>query len=327
MKKYIGSFLFLLIALAAFSLCGCGPSMVRGTSYADSDTYDVGNFTYNADEISSLEINWVVGNISVVQSDAPTLSVCENGTDLQDSQRLRYRIKDGTLRIEFWASGLSSAISSGQKSLTVEVPHGIALKINNENGTICADSLGTQSAELGTASGDIRIGSLTADAVSLSSASGQIDVQSASVSGDMNADTVSGNLHIDTLSARSAVLRSASGGIRTGSAVLTDSIQAGTVSGEVRIASLAATKAEVASESGDILLSLARCEEAEIDGDSSLITLTLLSDLGATVTHHSTTGSMQTGLLHSFSSEGCSVFGNGACRITVVTKSGDLRVR
>lgn len=249
MKKYIGSFLFLLIALAAFSLCGCGPSMVRGTSYADSDTYDVGNFTYNADEISSLEINWVVGNISVVQSDAPTLSVCENGTDLQDSQRLRYRIKDGTLRIEFWASGLSSAISSGQKSLTVEVPHGIALKINNENGTICADSLGTQSAELGT------------------------------------------------------------------------------VSGEVRIASLAATKAEVASESGDILLSLARCEEAEIDGDSSLITLTLLSDLGATVTHHSTTGSMQTGLLYSFSSENCSVFGNGACRITVVTKSGDLRVR
>ena len=145
--------------------------------------------------------------------------------------------------------------------------------------------------------------------------------------GKWYADTVSGNLHIDTLSARSAVLRSTSGGIRTGSAVLTDSMQAGTVSGEVRIASLAATKAEVASESGDILLSLARCEEAEIDGDSSLVTLTLLSDLGATVTHHSTTGSMQTGLLCSFSSENCSVFGNGACRITVVTKSGDLRVR
>ena len=83
--------------------------------YSDSSSYSIGDFSANADEISSIDIEWISGSVNISEYDGDGITVSEDGFDDEDT-KLRYRIKNGKLSIRFVKSGWRTALYSGSES-------------------------------------------------------------------------------------------------------------------------------------------------------------------------------------------------------------------
>ena len=117
----------------------------------------------------------------------------------------------------------------GWKQLTLEIPCGIELTIENVSAPIQAAALTTPQLHIATVSGDISIDSLVGENAEFDTVSGNIEVDTAyvktvslnSVSGNfdweqltvdqLTADTVSGDLDFEFISCREAALNTISG--------------------------------------------------------------------------------------------------------------------
>ena len=91
MKKIIA----LLLAFSLLCITGCNFGGVTVNfsdygSYDDADKYSEGSFTYSSDEIHEIEINWIDGEIEIIQSDKAALSVTENSDTLVGEEKLHY---------------------------------------------------------------------------------------------------------------------------------------------------------------------------------------------------------------------------------------------
>ena len=56
-----------------------------GEEYPDAEKYQVGAFTYAADDVNYVDVYWRSGEVKIVESDRPQLSVRESGGDLCQS--------------------------------------------------------------------------------------------------------------------------------------------------------------------------------------------------------------------------------------------------
>lgn len=216
MKKVTGLFLLTIMLTAffvIFSSCGLALKNVYDTiNYVNESKYSVGNFEYQASDIDKIEINWIFGNITIVESDKENLSVSEDESGLKTNQQLRYLIEGRTLIIQFWKSKYRGNLSNHKKDLTIEIPKGIKVEIEQVSGNIESDTLNLESLDIEIVSGNTRIDALSANELKIDSVSGNINIKSIK-SDDIDIDIVSGNVNLGFASVKEADIDSVSGDI------------------------------------------------------------------------------------------------------------------
>lgn len=224
--------------------------------YKDESKYSIGNFSYNAENVDKIEINWIFGDITLVESDSAQLNVTEDEDSMNEKEKLRYFLDGRTLKIQFWKSNYIGNIKSLKKDVTIEVPRNIKIQIDQVSGNIEGENLDLRSLDL---------------------------------------DVVSGRVHIQTLK--------------------TYDLNVDSVSGFVKIGSLNAKDVSIDSVSGNVDIGLNSGNEVEIETVSGSVDIKL-NGLGATIDFGSVSGKYRQD----------NVFGDGTCKISVHTTSGDLHV-
>lgn len=216
MKKFTGLFLLIImltVCLVIFSSCGLALKNLYNTiNYVNESKYSVGNFEYQSSDIDEIEINWIFGDITIIESDNEVLSVSEDESGLKTNQQLRYLIEGRTLKIQFWKSKYRAKLSNHKKDLTIEIPKGIKLEIEQVSGNIKSDTLNLESLDIDIVSGNTRIDSLTSKEVNIDSVSGKINIKSIN-SDDIDIDTVSGDVNLGFASAKEVDIDCVSGDI------------------------------------------------------------------------------------------------------------------
>ncbi len=179
MKKAI---ILFVCAIAALMVSGCymenvpfgmGDHLI-GEEYPDAEKYQVGDFNYAADGVNYVEVYWRSGEVKIVESDRPQLSVRESGGELAEDIAMHSLLEDGILRIRFCQSGAEVYVNPSDKYLTLEVPKGIDLSIHTTAAVTRADTLEQNSILISAHSGDTQLGTVTAKEMDLSSSAGKI---------------------------------------------------------------------------------------------------------------------------------------------------------
>ena len=297
-----------LISLLVFSsllLCGC-TSIVSFDSYENVEKYETGDKIFDA-EIKEVEINWSCGEIKIVKSSSTSVTVTESGgTTLSEEKRVHTYLDGDILKIQFWKSGLSSSVDSTKKHVTVEVPDGVDIKINNTSSTIVAESLNTDSVDIRSVSGGIRIGDIS--------------------SCNLMVVSTSGGIRVESISSDDAKIISTSGSIRIENADIANVFDCGSVSGSVNVGSVKAPQVDISSTSGSINIGAEACDKIDIGTTSGSIDITLAEGMGASVEFSSTSGSIK--IEKQFCNSGNKyIIENGGCDISVSSTSGSLKIR
>lgn len=367
-KKFFGMTIALFFCMA-FALSGCayiqGYGRVHGEWYANADRYEIGDFTYQANEIDEIEVDWVLGEIELIESEKQTLSVTESGKDLEEEQKFRHLIEGRTLKIKFWKSGYTAQIEASQKHIVIELPAGISLSADFTSARLSASALNVREMDVSCTSGDVQIGTLTAQeadfnatsgSLSIETAqvrgkfaanftsgsadigtltayeaefdasSGSVEIETATLEGKLETDSTSGSVEIETLTAYEAEFETSSGSVSIQSASVQRELSHSSTSGKTRIDTLSAPFAEFSKSSGSVEIGLSDCKQLKISGTSASVEITLLENLGATISHSSTSGELTIQKEHSTQNKQ-HIIGNGACRISVQLSSGDVVVK
>lgn len=191
MKKWFGLFLMPLLGL---SLSSCGTSI--GT-YPDADKYLVGDQTYG-ENISSLDIDWVSGNLTLVEDRSIEGVKVEEKTDLTDEkERVHSYLNNGQLNIKFFASGYRRTSFTGfKKDLTVTYHPGITnIDIDLTSGNLKADSLTADKIDLEMTSGSSNVGRISAKEVDVDFTSGNLGIGHLSAN-TFDAEMTSGTIKV-----------------------------------------------------------------------------------------------------------------------------------
>lgn len=212
MKKQFVSILAgaTLFGLTAFA--GCSVDVTKYNRYDNADKYTAGSFTYAATGITDIDIDWVVGSVTLVQSDNAELSVSESGASLSEDEKVHYWIDRGTLNIKFCKSGWKGNLDDKEKNLTVEIPQGVDLDVDNVSGKIVAENVSVGELSVENVSGNVTLGNVIARELSVENVSGGIQINGLTA-GDISIDGVSGSIELSELSAPKAEIETVSGKI------------------------------------------------------------------------------------------------------------------
>lgn len=123
--------------------------------YDNADAYSVadGEVSLPAEEIAELEIHWVSGDINITAYDGDTIQIKETGVS-EDEAKLRYRVIDGRLVIQFRAAGWNVGLFKDlKKDLEIRVPQTMAadmkeIVIESVSGEVSAEGLVCQQIDL-----------------------------------------------------------------------------------------------------------------------------------------------------------------------------------
>lgn len=238
MKKIV--MLVLLCTMAVLLLSGCYFNVdfgignyMTGESYPNAENYKTGAFTYDADEIKSVEVYWRSGKVEIVESDENKLTVSESGEEMDEDKSMHYLLEDGILRIRFCASGAKINVVPSDKHLTIEVPKGIDLSIHTTSAPLQAETLTQNTILLAAHSGNMELGSIDVTDIDLSSSSGRISTEDISAQ-TLKCNTSSGSVHMEKLSAETVGIETNSGNVNLG-LLSTDNVEIQTFSGKVNL--------------------------------------------------------------------------------------------
>lgn len=207
MKKII----ILIILMSCFMLSGCG--FTRYNNYDDANKYQIGNFSYNRDSINRIVINWVAGDITIIETDDNELNVTENATTLKDDARIHYYLDGNTLRIEYAKSKYRGNIDALQKKLEIEIPKNISLEMDVVSANINLENGNMTSLSIESVSGDVKISELNVQKAEIESVSGNININKLSTD-KLEANTTSGNISIGLNAINNLEMESVSGNIK-----------------------------------------------------------------------------------------------------------------
>ena len=243
MKKVFSLIIALALIFAAlFSLSSCfyvnssEPNYVNYRKYDNAEKYMVGGFSYSSSGIEKVEIDWVAGEVNATATESDILSVYENGTSLAESEQLHYYSYGKTLIIRYCKSLFRGVIDPEQKSLHIEIPHGVELEITSVSADVFSGNLDMKDIRISNVSGDTTITAACADDIDISSVSGDIFVSHAKATDNLEFESVSGDIRNNRAEA--------------------GTIKAGSVSGDVELGIFDAAAVDIDTTSGDIVLTL-----------------------------------------------------------------------
>ncbi|MCM1367789.1 MAG: DUF4097 domain-containing protein [Roseburia sp.] len=206
MKKLSGILLSAVLAMGACAgLTGCS---LNSYTYSRAGDYSVGASEFSAADISSIDIDWVSGEVNVVYADVENIAIAESATrgDITSDFTMRYLAENGELKIKYARSG-KWRFGKLQKTLTVTLPTTVELEklsVDTASADFDADMLVCKNANIDTASGDVAIGGGRIAELSIDTASGEADIRLDSAD-RVEADTASGDVDIVLCSAPTSI--------------------------------------------------------------------------------------------------------------------------
>jgi len=308
--------------LGVFSSCSF--NLITGTNYDNADKYSVGNITYT-DDVDSIEVNWYVGEVEIVETDGTEISITETEDNLAPDKQLRSLVDNGTLKIQFWSSGLVSSVDDAKKNVTIEVPAGKNIKVSTTRGNFYSNSITGQNVFISTTSGDIQINNITCKYLKVASTGGTITLRNVNSETKFQTSSVSGTINIGKVQSETAIVNSTSGTI-TLDEITCSTLTIESISSRIQIGALNANSASVNTTSGKMVLVLSNCAELNIEGISSSISLTLPQENGATISYSTMSGVLTTNKAYNTVDKKF-VFGAGLSQINITTTSGNLVVK
>ena len=105
MKKQSSIFICGILFAVVF-LSGCDSSYGR---YEDSELYVAGNFSYSAEQVKEIEIDWTGGSIEIQQGEKE-FSAMESSRIRSSEQKMHHYLEGNILKIEYCASGYKGDI-------------------------------------------------------------------------------------------------------------------------------------------------------------------------------------------------------------------------
>lgn len=251
MKKQRSIFFFATIFIT-LSLTACASSYER---YEDAETYSIGNFSYTASEVKEIEIDWKGGSIEIQQGQSDTISGFEESLTRSETQKMHHLLKEGTLKIEYCASGYKGDINENEKNLQLEIPKEIALRIETKDASVS-------------------VGMIEVRSLSIESNSGDVTGEKWTVDREVEIETDSGFVSIGELNAENLDFESKSGGLSVEKCNLRQ------IDGEAK--------------GGDIKLGLIGKCIGSLETTSGNVTLKLLEETGLGVRFKSFMGDLKT---------------------------------
>jgi DUF4097 and DUF4098 domain-containing protein YvlB len=268
-----------------FSGCSIGNSF----SYPNSELYSVGEGSARPSEVSDIKIRWVSGDVNIRRYDGSTITFSESSAyQLEEKDRMRYYINNGTLIIQFCAPRRFDLFGCmREKSLTVYIPDYVIdnLAVDAVSASVNIENLDVNTLSVDTTSGSANVVSVNSDRMSFDMVSGRLTVENSSA-GKLTADEVSGSITI-------------SGGFGQ---VICDS-----VSGSVSVSP------------GDDLA------EMKIDTVSGKVTVKLPEEKGFTAKYDSVSGSFSCEM-EAIAGKNSVTRGDGAASINIDTVSGNIQI-
>lgn len=236
-----------LTVLMAVSVSGCKFNVSFVNNYPDADKYVSGDTTYDATKVSTIDISWISGDITVVETDGDTLNVTENSSSLTDAQKVHTYLDGDTLKVKFCESGYIKSIDSKYKKVVVEIPADCNLKVD-------------------TVSANVNLGDLTASDISVNSVSGSVIGNSVETK-KVDYDSTSGALKISNLKCDEVEMDTVSGNF-TSDAVVLEKFDFDSTSGSVNISDFTFDSFEMDTVSGNAVLDVADDFGVTVDKDS-----------------------------------------------------------
>ena len=293
LKIFFSSLLVLVLVCAlvfAMRFDGELPSFFGfGANYPDSDSYTVGGGSIQG-EILRVELHWISGSVDIRPYDGETVVLTETGATNEDDM-LRYRLKDGTLTVQYRKSGFLWRTSTN-KSLEILIPNSMAESLT----LFMAD----------TASADITVQGLTVTDFSVDSASGNFRADNC-VFNSFEADSASGDCILENCTVTAFEMDSASGKGKLSGSVETVNFES--ASGGLQIDSSVTPRViEVDTASGKSVIAIPKNSEftAELDAASGDLYVEVFAGKGGKDLY---------------------ICGNGSNRYEFDSASGDVHIR
>ena len=202
----------LMIPILSLTLLGsCGINKYR---YEDHERYTSGSDFTLTEEVKEIEVNWINGDITIVQGETTSISVKEEN---YEDHPLYYFLDGTTLNIKYVEYGTSnSEINALEKDLTIMIPTTLPdIEIDMINGecnfalqTLCND------VTVNLINGNINICSISADEIELDTVNGNINIESINAT-SLSIDKVNGNSNIKNITKAISIDINAVNGIDT----------------------------------------------------------------------------------------------------------------
>ena len=180
MKKIMRLFMSLIgIAAFVFALSSCSFITNKNDRYDNANLYTAGGATLSAENIRSIDIDWIGGSITVSPSSSDKIAFSEITEETDENYLLHYAVIGGELKIKFQKSGVTNK-QNFSKKLTIELPESVVFT----------------EIDLDSVAGDIFVRSGKANALKVDSVSGDVYVSPA-VSDFIEIDVVTGNVVVE----------------------------------------------------------------------------------------------------------------------------------
>lgn len=319
-----------------FSFSGFG-----GYHYDDTG-YSIGDATIT-DRVSSLDVDWIAGQVEIVAYDGEQLTlketVTESHNDDDNDDQLRWQVKNGKLTVKHCKPYVGWN-DVPVKTLTVQVPAAwltdeVVIDTASANVKMEGFTSGMKELDVDTASGRITLTDVYATDMDVDTASGTVETKGIRVN-EADFDSASGSvtvqgmveeLEIDTASGKVTVdvtgLSSGESQTATDAHKVTVDTASGSITFVGRVQEL-----ELGTASGRMDITLtAPARTVSLDTASGDVTLRLPDDIpGFTVDIDSASGDLS---VNGFATEGGNrhkTYGNGSTKIDVDSASGDIFV-
>ncbi|MEG1151434.1 MAG: DUF4097 family beta strand repeat-containing protein [Bacilli bacterium] len=163
--------------------------------------YKKGSGNYNANDVTSMDINWVAGEVDIQEYDGTDIIFEEISNGISEKYKMHHTLSNGKLTINYSKSnsfnGFGFGVDIQKKNLTIKVPKNKRfekLELNIVGTETNISNIKSQDMHFITVNGDINGNNLTAKNLSGESVSGQLNL-----TGDFNSIdyvSVSGKINI-----------------------------------------------------------------------------------------------------------------------------------
>ena len=213
MKKIILALVLLLSVL----LSGCYINVGGYYRYSKSGKYSTLDKPVSGN-VTKLEIDWLNGDIEIVNGDMLSISEEFNSQDVRDEHRLRYWLDGTVLHIKFVESG-AVRYENLSKDLKIIIPSDLTeLDVDTVSADITVSGITAREFDSDTVSGRIDLINVNIKRINIDSVSGGADMSFGNSYPDkIDFDSVSGNLELtlDKDASFTAKLDSVSGRLRS----------------------------------------------------------------------------------------------------------------
>ena len=237
----------------AIGLDGAPVISLGGSSDKNYTVCDASGELRLTEEIRGLDIDWSSGNIDIKTHDGKEIIVRETAQD-NESNRLRYRVENGTLYIRQRKSGIVVFGINKGKDLEILLPEGQyeLIELDVASAEMSLRDTHADRIDVDSASGDLKVYGCIFNSVEFDSASGSI-ILDASNAGKFEMDTASGSAELNG-QGESISFDSASGDLTVVSSVTPVKIDMDSASGraDITIPTDSQFTAELDSASGGL---------------------------------------------------------------------------